>query len=82
MSGISGFVDYDDQGRPFMGLIIEDQVTRTQIYLSHRANATECARELASQIQKMANELKSMADKPKLIEANGVIPDAFGKRKG
>jgi hypothetical protein len=68
-SAIAGFIDYDGDGKPFMGLLIQDQRVEVKIYLSHKDKAFEVVGELTRQLNLMAGDLIKM--KNQLVAANG-----------
>lgn len=78
MPGISGFIDYKDDGTPYMGLMIEDGITRVSVYLGNKQTARAFAKGFSAQIIEMANDLVKTEDK--IVLAKG-LPDAAFRRK-
>ena len=74
-SGIAGFIDYDEAGRPFMGLLMEEGGVQVKIYVAHKDNAMRAAAEIGRQLNVMAADLGKMKNKTQLIAANGAMPD-------
>lgn len=60
---VAGFIDYDGEGRPFMGLLIDSGQTQTKVYLAHKDKAFEVSGELRKQLQRMASDLVATPDK-------------------
>lgn len=81
MPGITGFIEHAPDGKPFMGLIIEENTVQVKFFLATKPMASNVVRTLSSQLQNLANELSRTPDK--LVEVNGVVNDAaFRKQTG
>lgn len=66
----AGFIDYDQVGKPFMGLIFEDGGIQLKIYLAHKDNAINVAAEFTEQVKKMARDLQREKDKIMPVQGN------------
>lgn len=81
MPGITGFIDHMPDGKPYMGLVIEENTVQVKFFLATKAMAPDVVRTLSSQLQNLCNELRRTPDK--LVEVNGVVNDAaFRKQAG
>lgn len=79
MPGITGFIEHMPDGKPFMGLIIEENTIQVKFFLATKAMAPEVVRNLSSQLQQLANELRKTPDKLIIAGANDA---AFRKPEG
>lgn len=77
MQAIAGFIDYDANGKPFMGLILEEQGMRVQVFLARKEDAQNRAQVISNELHKLAKELIKTPDK--LVAAQGDI-DAFVRK--
>ena len=71
MSGLSGYIDYDQLGRPYAGLVIEAGIMRTQIVLCFKDTAVHDIGEIIRQLKLLQHDLIQMPDK--LIEVKGDV---------
>lgn len=71
MQSISGFIDYDNNGKPFMGIIVEDGGIMLHIFLARKDDAQMRAQRIANELHKLAKDLISTPDK--LVEVHGDI---------
>jgi len=76
MSGIAGFIDYLPNGKPYMGLVIETDLAKIQIFLADKVSAAGTAKALADQILAMAQDLRKTPDK--LQGVSGDISSILG----
>lgn len=80
MPGISGFIDYNEQtGEPYMGIVIEDTISRVSIFISNRENAPALVKALTASLTEMSTEIRKMPNK--LVVAEGVPNGAFRNKK-
>jgi hypothetical protein len=76
--GIAGFIDYDPEGKPYMGLVVEDGPMQVKIFIARREGAFEVVGELTRQLKLMAADLQKTHNK--IQPVNGSLPDgAFRK---
>lgn len=59
---ISGFIDFDPDGKPYMGLIVTTETSEIKFYLSHKQNTGRVVN-LTVALQKLTDELKKTPDK-------------------
>lgn len=72
-SGVAGFIDYDEAGKPFMGLLVEDGNVMVKLFLARKGQAFEVAGELGRQLNAMAKDLQTTKDQLKIQAVNGVL---------
>jgi hypothetical protein len=71
MPGVASFIDFDETGQPFMGLMVEDTTTQIRFYIAHKPQAQYAVDILVRNLQEMASTLRKT--QPRLIEAKGNI---------
>jgi len=63
MSGIAGFIDYLPDGRPYIGLLVESDLAKIQLFLATKENANAVVKGLTEQLQSMAADVRKMPHK-------------------
>lgn len=76
---MGAFIEYDPQGIPYIGLMLQSEGVTVSFYLAHKANARGRVRELASSLNKLVQEIEGTPDKPVLVK--GTI-DGILKQEG
>lgn len=77
MQAVAGFIDFDANGKPFMGLILQDEGIRVQVFLARKEDAQNRVQKISNELHKLAKELIITPDQ--LIAAKGDI-DAFVRK--
>jgi hypothetical protein len=80
MIGVAGFIDYDGNGRPFIGLLWEDGGIQVKVYLAHKETASVATAELIRQLKQMTHDLMQTPDK--LVAVEGDINAIVRKSEG
>ena len=74
MAGLAGFIDYDANGKPFIGLMMEDGTLSIKMYLGHKDNAPKICGDLTIMLGNLVNDLRKAQDR--IVAVNGVIDNA------
>jgi len=81
MPDLAGYINYDDRGKPYMGLLFTDKAVKVEVFLGY----AEQGMAFANEMLKMAKELRTMPDKIMEVKGNGLVRPVQGdlrKRKG
>ena len=79
MSGIGGFIDYLPDGRPYIGLLVETDLAKIQVFLATKENANAVVKSLTEQLNQMAQDVRKMD--PKIVPVPSVILDTLDNHK-
>jgi hypothetical protein len=63
MQNVSGFINYDELGRPYMGLLFMDGSIKAEVFLSYPDNAGNVVRQMGVTLDKLAHELINTPNK-------------------
>lgn len=71
MQSIGAFIEYDSQGIPYIGLLLQSDGVSISYFLAHKGDARTRIREFASSLNKLVAEVEAMP--VKLVEMKGDI---------
>lgn len=71
MLGLSGYIEYDQEGRPYIGLLLTaDEGISVSYYLAHKGQARVRIAAMMEQFERLVTELEATPDKLIAVKGN------------